>query len=331
MTKTCIVIGGGITGLAAADMLNRYDITVRVIDKGRGIAGRLAARRFTAENSGEGVFDYGAQCCTAHEPLFRNALNEWRTNGIIDTWSDGFFCEDGTLKQDGITRYKGIKSMREIAKNLARGLKIRLSTRIDSIRFADGKWCVTTEFDSTCDADVLLLTPPLPQSLALLSDSGIRLPEEELGKLSSVEYDRCIALLALFDTPSSIPEPGGMWLSGEPLSWIADNSKKGISPECCAVTVHAGPEFSEHYWEKDDKEIAELMLAACNRWVGGNPLAFQVHRWRYSRPKNALGTGYYALRKPAPLLLAGDAFHSPRVEGGYMSGRTAADYILSII
>lgn len=55
-----VVIGAGMSGIACARALQSAGIHVRVIDKGRGIGGRVATRR--AEVAGTPIsFDHGAQ------------------------------------------------------------------------------------------------------------------------------------------------------------------------------------------------------------------------------------------------------------------------------
>ena len=51
-----LIIGSGLAGLSAANKLAKNGSNIIVIDKGRGVGGRLASRRI-----GEAVFDHGAQ------------------------------------------------------------------------------------------------------------------------------------------------------------------------------------------------------------------------------------------------------------------------------
>lgn len=61
-TTDVLIIGAGLAGLSAANELKRAGHNVLIIDKGRGIGGRLAGRRI-----GDASFDHGAQFFTARE------------------------------------------------------------------------------------------------------------------------------------------------------------------------------------------------------------------------------------------------------------------------
>jgi renalase len=144
---------------------------------------------------------------------------------------------------------------------------------------------VTTENGELFSARALLLTPPVPQSLQLLATGDISLPDDLRGSLAQLEYAPCLAALAQLAGPSLIPEPGGLWCPGEPISWIADNQRKGVSPGAgAAITIHAGPEFSRAHWAKSEDQVTAALLAMAAPWLGGAPLQTQLHRWRYSLP-----------------------------------------------
>ncbi len=59
-TTDVLVIGVGMSGMAAASELSRAGRKVMVVDKGRAVGGRMASRRI-----GEAVFDHGAQLITS--------------------------------------------------------------------------------------------------------------------------------------------------------------------------------------------------------------------------------------------------------------------------
>ncbi len=101
-------------GLTAASGLQRAGCCVLVLDKGRGVGGRLATRRTDA-----GSFDHGAQFFTARDSQFRLLVEAWQAAGIVRAWATGFALADGTFKRDGETRFCGVNGMASIAKHLA--------------------------------------------------------------------------------------------------------------------------------------------------------------------------------------------------------------------
>ncbi len=323
-TLSYLVIGGGMSGLIAATVLRDRHIQVTVVDKGRAIGGRMATRRIKNAQYGEGVFDYGAQYFTVQNSRFQGLVNSWIQKGIVKQWS----LNHHILSKE--VYYRGVSSNRAIAHHLAENLDVHTNTRVVSFTWLDDHWQVQTETNDTFSADVLLLTPPLPQTLELLERSQIQLPPETKQRLEQIVYSRCIAVLALLAQPSQIPNPGGIQLDGNLLSWIACNRKKGISPQGNAVTLHANPKFSETHWEADNTFIANQLFAAASPWLGSSVIDYQVHRWRYSQPQTVYGEAYLVLTEPGPIVVCGDAFIQPNVEGAVLSGLAAADYLLNV-
>ena len=157
--------------------------------------------------------------------------------------------------------YRGVISNHAIAKYLAQDLTVETNTRVTNIHWANGLWTVETNTSKTYDGDVLLMTPPIPQALTLLIESKIDVPEEFTNRLENVAYHRCIALLALLKSRSKIPSPGAVRMSGEPIKWIADNQKKGISPNGVALIIHAGAQFSLNHWDDENEKIVQCLLS----------------------------------------------------------------------
>ncbi|NJP22533.1 MAG: NAD(P)-binding protein [Hydrococcus sp. CRU_1_1] len=314
---SCLIIGGGISGLIIATILQRNGIKVTVLDKGRGIGGRLATRRISHSETVEGVFDYGAQYFSVSNPNFQVWVDEWLDRSIVKEWDF----------QDGKSRYCGVDGIRGIAKYLAQELNVRTATKVVKINRHNSQWLVETENKQRFSSDLLVITPPVPQSLALLDNSGIILPPEIRSHLATISYYPCLAVLALFKDPCSLPSPGGLRLEDESLVWLASNDRKGISPQGYAVTLHATPQFSETHWQADDAQILQKLLAAAANYLTSEILEYQVHRWRYSLPKTFYNQSYLALPELS-LVMAGDAFVSAKVEGAVLSGIAAAEYLL---
>ena len=315
----CIIIGGGITGLTIANILQRNGIKVTVLDKGKGIGGRLATRRVDRGDSIEGVFDYGAQYFSVDNPQFQVWVDDWLKNGVVKEWCRGFNRTDGQIL------YCGVNGTRAIAKYLAKDLDVHTKTKVVRVKY-NKKWLVETQSDRQYEGDMLVITSPVPQSLSLLDDSLIPLPLEVRFSLEEIEYYPCITVLALLEKPSKIPIPGGIALEDDALAWLGDNHQKGISPNGYAVTIHANHQFSDYYWDSDDAEIAYKLFIAAADYLDSTVMRYQLHRWRYSVPKTFYSEPCLTLLE-LPLVMAGDAFVAPTIEGAVTSAIAAAKSI----
>jgi predicted NAD/FAD-dependent oxidoreductase len=318
MTDPVIVVGGGIAGLLAARTLQDAGCAVVVLDKGRGVGGRMATRRLDAA-----VCDHGVQFMTARDPTFQTLVRRWLAAGVLTQWCLGFSEES-----DGHPRYRGTPNMTAVPKLLASSLNVRLQQRVSKIVLEDDRWCVKTESGEKFFGGALILTAPVPQSLALLVESGIALPAAMAAELTAITYEPCLAVVATLDSPSAVPPPGAVKVTEGMVSWLADNQVKGISP-VPSLTIHASSKFSWTHLEGDLKEAGRQLIAAVQPWLGASRVTeFQVHRWRYSKPIQSHRELCVMTCAGPPLALAGDAFGgNGRIEGAALSGLAAAEAV----
>lgn len=317
----CVVVGAGLSGLVAAARLRVDGLRVLVLDKGRGVGGRLATRTFEG-----GRFDYGAQFFTVRTPEFQAIVVELAAAGIVAEWSHGFHLADGTMKDTGERRYRGARGMRAIATYLARDCDVRSQTAAVAVTHDQGAWTVRLADGSAVRGRGLILTSPVPQSLALLDAGSIALPTDMRADLARLTYEPCLAVMAVLTGPSGLAVPGGVWFPGEPVAWLADNRVKRISQDDTAaacITVHAGPAFSRAHAD-DIQTGAALLLAHVSSHLGSPVAHSQAHRWKYSRPVFRYHAAMSSVSVPGPLVFAGDAFGAGRVEGAALSGLAAA-------
>ena len=314
-----LVIGAGMSGMAAASDLVRGGRRVVVVEKGRGVGGRMATRRI-----GVAVLDHGAQFVTARSERFQEQMGAWESHGAAEEWCRGFAAE-----ADGHPRWRGNPGMNALPKSFAEGVEVRLGSRVESIARDDGHWVVTLADGGTMTSTAIMLTAPVPQALALMDAGGVAIEGDVRSGLEQIEYERCLAVLAVLDGPSGMRPPGAMAFDEGPIAWLADNQMKGISP-VPAVTIHASHAFSLENWDADCDDVARRVLQAASVWIRAGVKEYQVHGWLYGKPMRAHDDVCVVAHAWPPLVMAGDAFAGPKVEGAACSGWAAAKYLLEI-
>lgn len=342
-----VVIGAGLSGLVAAGELRREGVPVTVLDKGRSVGGRLATRRI-----GEARLDHGAQFFTVRTPAFRRRVDDWLERGLVRVWSHGFSDDlaDGSADRstervnDGHPRYVATAGMNSLAKDLAAELTVETSTMAFAVRLAAPdaahRWDVVIDDGTVRGADVVIITSPLPQTFSLLVDMiwgadtedgdddtppahGVELAEG----LFRTEYDRTIGLLCTLDRPVELPAPGAVQRPDGVFSFIGDNEAKGVSG-VPAVTFHADADWSDEHWDDDPETALAVLRAEAARWLGDAEIAeAQLKKWRFATPRTIWPEPCYVTAGGA-MILAGDAFAGPRVEGAHNSGLAAAHAVL---
>jgi renalase len=309
-----VVVGAGLSGLSAGRALAAAGHEVVLVDKGRSPGGRLATRRI-----GGSTLDHGAQFFTIRSDRFAALVEPHLAAGLVYEWSRGFV--DGG---DGYPRYAVRGGMNALAKAFAEGLDVRTSSMVFAIRSAppgaQHTWDVALDDGSSVPAEALVVTCPLPQSYSLLVSAGVELPAQ----LIRMEYDRTIALLVALDGPSAVAEPGGMQNPTETLSFVSDNRRKGISA-VDALTIHANPTWSEAHWTDDHAELEAALRIEAAQFTGTAAVTeAQVKKWRFATPRSPWPDQCW-IAPNGRLVLAGDAFAGPKVEGAVLSGLAAAD------
>ena len=321
---SCIIIGAGMAGLTAARKLTQSGWDVVVLDKGRGVGGRMATRRL--ENARA---DHGAQYFSARTPDFQQHVAQLKELGIVNEWqlqeADG--SEGGAFAHP---RFVGSDGMSAVAKYLAQNLDVKTSERVVKITQTATGWAVTTESEHVYAADALLITAPAPQALALMADSNIALAAGELAAFDAIVYQPCIAVVVLLNKPSNIPAPGLIRFEQGAVAWVADNQQKGISPLQPSVTIHAGVDFSNQHFEGDLNAIGTQLIAQLSEWITPATVqSFQVHRWRYSLAEKRHPQPFLIAQTPFKMLFGGDGFGMGNVEGAYQSGLQMAQYLVN--
>ena len=315
-----VVIGAGISGLVAARGLVNAGVDVLVIERSRSVGGRMATRRI-----GTATLDHGAQFFTTRTPAFRKQVDEWVERGLVRVWSHGFGVDDG------YPRFVATAGMNALAKDLAVGLEVECSTMAFAVRADEdrssaktNRWQVVIDDGSTRSADAIVITTPLPQAFALLADTSVGLDET----LFRTDYDRTITMLAVLDQPGIVPDPGGVQEPDSTFSFIGDSMAKGVSAEP-AMTFHATAAWSEEHWSESKEQLLDSLESAAAPWLGdATVVERQLKKWRFATPRTIWPDPYWATPDNT-IVLAGDAFAGPRIEGAHNSGMAAAHTLTS--
>ena len=205
------MIGAGVAGLACASELARADVTVTVLERARGLGGRLATRR-----RGNLAFDHGAQFITARSRPFVRYVTVAQNAGAAAAWTPSIL-EDGHRNWDSPIEewYVGAPGMSGIVRPLARGLTLETGTFVHELLRRDNGWELETDTGRRlAPFNAVVAAVPAPQALSLLAPHG-----RAFRHLISVQMAPCWALMAHFERRVSHRERRLSLDAGSPSRW----------------------------------------------------------------------------------------------------------------
>lgn len=272
-TGSVAVIGAGPAGLMCARTLADHGVLVTVLDKGRRVGGRTAAKRLDADIHA----DHGAPWFRADDPRLAPCVASWLDDGVIAPWNP-----DGR----GNGRYVPVPHSRALAEHLAADLDVHSGVRVDRLTRDGGAWSLTTDAGALGPFDRVIVAVPAPQAAELLAPCPA-LAETARG----VRYAPCITAMARFAAPVS----GARDIvrgNGPVRMAIRDSAKPGRNTAEEVWVLHGDPAWSaEHLEDSADAAAGELVAAFRQRVDVPEPLAVTGHRWRYARAETPLSAG----------------------------------------
>ena len=284
-TTDFLVVGAGLAGLAFAGDAAAQDATVRLLDKGRGVGGRVATRRL-----GDTIrADHGAQYFTARGERFKKIADAGISDGWLAIWNYGIpLSTNGEVAQrpSGHPRYAPPSGMSALPKHLAEGREISLSATVTKISrdAANGFWAAHCSDERVFTGKKLILNLPPTQ---LLQIAGDLLSEQTRAGLKSVVFDPAWTLIAALEEDV----PGADWPALEfaehpTLAIVSrDHTKRGSADAPPVLVAHGNGAWSRAHLEEEPAAIQQALLEAVEKEVG--PLivrSLQAHRWRYAQP-----------------------------------------------
>lgn len=317
-----LIIGAGLAGLTAARWLQAHGRTPLILEAAAKVGGRMRTVSW-----GPGRADAGAQFFTARSSRFQEMTAKWLANGLIFEWSRGWW--DGSAEgaaYDGFPRYAASGGMTALMQALAYALPLQTSTPVQAVTAVPHGWQVRGSDGRLYHSRALILTPPVPQSLALLEAGQVPLANPDRAALARITYAPSITGLVWLDGGVNLPEPGALQRPLHPISWMADNQRKRISPEAAVITMHVNPVQSQLWQAAPDEEVQGYLREALRPYLAPNGRIRQIKimRWPYALPVTLHPERTLLAARLPPLAFAGDAFNGPRVEGAVLSGLAAA-------
>lgn len=332
------VVGAGVAGLTVAYELRDSALDVTIYEKSRGYGGRAATRGRHGCR-----YDHGApflqptsarvhRLITAHLPTEQLV----RVPGPI--WT---FDAEGTLRKpaddDSRPRWTYTHGISTLGKLLAHHgrVEVHRGTRIENLRRRGDEWRVRTAAGAEPPAfDAVVLTPPAPQSAALLgfdsADGAIRSVQ---AALEAVDYEPQFAYVLAYDRPLTRQRRVyGLRTDAEqhPIDWIGvENRKPGHVPDGqTLLVVHASADWTAPRVDDAPSAYLDAVIAEAETILSEDlrgPTWTDTQRWRYAQPVAAVDPSALDAGAEAGLYLAGDGVAGAgSVSGAIESGLDTA-------
>jgi hypothetical protein len=303
MSGRMAVVGAGVAGLTAARMLADAGRAVTVIDKGRGLGGRLATRR-----TDWGPVDHGAPGIPGEFLALPGAV----------PWPQG---PDGA-------QVVGPNGMSSLLKPLADGLEVRREVTVAALAANPDGWALVDAEGATLGVfHAVILAIPAPQAVALLAGP---LPDMA-GAVAQVRMDPLWTLILVLPDGAGPPQDAVLSLAPPLALAVPQGAKPGAAGSGARWAVHAEAGWSAAGVELSKEEAARHLwdVFRAQTATASEPLLTAGHRWRYARVSRPLGQPF-AASPYGRLLAGGDWALGPLATDAAASGRAMAGALLAV-
>lgn len=338
MAEDTIVVGAGVAGLECARGLLRAGRKVLVLERGRGVGGRCATRRFEGQ-----PVDVGPMFFHGQDPAFLAALGAVPGVTRLADWprrveGGGPPCQPGALEA-ATRRFAFAEGMNTFPKHLAAGLDIRQQTTVRRIQTAGDGFEVTAADGAVFRARDLVLALALEETRDLLATL------QAGAELASMQ-----ALLEMFFSVPSLTVIAGYPPGAQEIPWdilypeqsdalqlIAQDSAKRRDPRFLTLVCQARPRWSRARLDQPmvdwSPELIEAAGAVLGPWAL-RPLWTYPHRWRHARVDRSCelaGPLRVTLEQGQSLGLAGDVFAAGGgIQAAWLSGARLAGAMMEV-
>lgn len=339
------IVGAGMAGLTCAQILQQAGYRVVVLEKSRGVGGRLATRRLPQARVDHIRVDHGTCYISPQDEWFQHFIQSLADRGVVHVWTDQVYelAADGTLQAPAVkrNRYVAGEGMSAIAKELIPNLEIQFNQRVVQLAAIADHWQLTLEASpqaaspgalTQLAAKAIIIAIPAPQAAELLATlPTTALPPDFVTQVQAVEFTPCISVMAGYPAPcltdwqQRYGPVKAIAVQTADIGWLGlDSSKRATAPEQPVFVLQSEADFATRCLDAADlMPVGRSLLHTASTlfapWLA-EPEWMQVHRWRYAFARSPLPDAYLSAPTIAPLLCAGDWCGGMRVETAMRSG-----------
>ena len=316
-----VIIGSGLAGLAAGQLLKKAGHNVLILDKGRQAGGRMSTRQ-----AGGFLFNHGAQFVTARSAAFSSVCTQAVKAGHLAKWPLAGRAD----------AFSGTPAMRGLAEFMAAGLTIRQQAEVQDIKrvkpspgLHDDPLQLQLTNGTVITCRHLIITCPAPQTCRLLREAAPELS----ACAEQVVYAPCWTVMAGFPTSPDLLRTLTHMPEG-PIGWATYEPVRPRASKTAAVTLQATADFSKTHLEAEPADICDQLLAAFadQQCIPLPRLSYcAAHRWRYAKVEQACSPDviFYNTDKDSSIFVAGDWHPGQGDDGRFGKGTRAEDAFLS--
>lgn len=304
-----LIVGAGVSGLTLAREFSARSEAHLVIEKSRGVGGRMATRR-----EGGARFDHGAQFYIDSPEL----KEIWEPPAEL--W----------LERETRRLMSCPGGLTQLAKRI-QPTNLILNEQVARITKTEQGWRAQTLGGRFFEGKRLFLTCPLPQSLQLLRASRLDFSED----LNHIHYHK--ALVGLFILDSDDQEIQNFRYAenvSESLFFIANQMSKKVS-SVLAYSVGLSRSLSDLHFERD-AEALQILQTEFSLWLDQQSGHLQTRtriqqaslkKWRFASPCAKYPESFVELQPG--LYLLGDAFGGGSLSGAYFSAQSLIAHLMA--
>ena len=341
------IVGAGVAGLGAAYALRDRDAAVTVFERADRVGGRSATRRTAGC-----TYDTGANYLKDGDDRVTDLVTGPLSSGLVETegpvWT---FDADGSVspgRDEDERKWTYESGIATLATRLreAADATVETGTPVETLRRADDEWIVETggsgagepNGGSVAAFDAVVLTPPAPETAALLADAEWDHPDRERvrGAATAVPYRTILSVALGYSRPVDRPYYALVNTDREhAVGWLArEECKPGHVPDGESLLIaQMAPDWSADRFDDDADAVAadaaRRAAALLDEDRLRSPDWHDVVRWRRALPDEGVDADVVAAARDSDLYLAGDwVAGEARLHAALASGLEAGDRVV---